>query len=299
MKQILLSLLLLCSLGVSAQDVVVTRQRKQQTTTSKSKAQNKATVPSPTIGTSTYTPHTRAFTANGVSFQMIEVRGGTFKMGATSEQDIIVKQNPKDYEKRDIHLQPRIVSVKSFYIGQFEVTQKLWKAVMGSNPSNYQSDMHPVENVNYNDCIEFIRRLNGITGVQFRCPTEEEWEFAARGGTKSKGYKYSGSNNLSEVAYLGDNNNSIVTGSVGSKKPNELGIYDMSGNVWEFCSSDYLNAHYSKPDDYYITRGGSIHNADFCKTAEFSYQSKDTSFRDEYSPTIVYSPHGLRLALSE
>ncbi|MBQ0120324.1 MAG: SUMF1/EgtB/PvdO family nonheme iron enzyme [Bacteroidales bacterium] len=249
MKQLLLSLLLLCSLGISAQDGVVTRPKKQQTTTtapkqnssqkpaakkpsattSKPSSQHKPTVQSPTIGTSTYTPDVMTFTANGVSFQMVEVRGGTFRMGATSEQG----SDAYDDEK-PVHQ----VTLSSYYIGKYEVTQDLWQAVMGNNPSYFKGSRKPVERVRWGDCQTFISKLNSLTGNRFRLPTEAEWEFASRGGTMSRGYKYSGSNTLSNVAWYRNNSNS-TTHDVGMKSPNELGLYDMTGNVFEWCSDWY------------------------------------------------------------
>jgi formylglycine-generating enzyme required for sulfatase activity len=127
------------------------------------------------------------------------------------------------------------VILSSYYIGVTEVTQALWQAVMGNNPSYYKGDNRPVESVSWNDCQEFIKKLNSLTGRTFRLPTEAEWEYAARGGNRSKGYKYSGSNKLSEVAWYTDNSRAI-THQVAGKIPNELGLYDMSGNIWELCN---------------------------------------------------------------
>ena len=170
------------------------------------------------------------FMVNGVSFEMVRVEGGTFHMGATSEQ----KDEAWDREK-PVHS----VTLSSYYIGKTEVTQALWQAVMGSNPSNFKGSNLPVECVCWNDCQEFIQKLNSLTGRNFRLPTEAEWEFACRGGNNSRGYKYSGSNNLGSVAWYDDNSGG-QTHPVATKAPNELGIYDMSGNVWEWCLLNIL-----------------------------------------------------------
>ena len=159
---------------------------------------------------------------------MIYVEGGTFTMGCTSEQ------SDCDNDEKPTHK----VTVSDFCIGETEVTQALWKAVMGSNPSYWEGDNFPVEQVSWNDCKEFIKKLNEKTGKNFRLPTEAEWKYAARGGNKSKGYKYSGGNSLDSVAWY-NGNSSSKTHTVKGKTPNELGLYDMSGNVWEWCEDRY------------------------------------------------------------
>lgn len=160
---------------------------------------------------------------------MVYVSGGTFFMGATSEQGSYV-----DGDESPIHQ----VTLLSFCIGRYEVTQEEWQSVMGSNPSKFKEAKRPVERVNWNDCQEFIRKLNVLTGKQFRLPTEAEWEYAARGGNNSRGYKYAGSNDIDSVAWH-DGNCNRQTHPVGLKSPNELGLYDMAGNVWEWCSDRY------------------------------------------------------------
>ncbi len=164
----------------------------------------------------------KTYTVNGVSFTMIAVKGGTFMMGSK--------------EEKPVHQ----VTLSDYAIGETEVTQELWKAVMGNNPSRKKGGglQCPVEQVSWEDCQVFITRLNELTGNTFRLPTEAEWEFAARGGNASKGYKYSGSNTPGDVAwYFG--NSSTTTRPVKTKQANELGIYDMSGNVWEWCADWY------------------------------------------------------------
>ena len=174
------------------------------------------------------------FTVNGVTFKMVKVDGGTFTMGATNEQASDAFDNEKPAHS---------VTLSSYYIGQTEVTQALWTAVMKTNPSFNKGENKPVDNVSYHDCQIFIIKLNNITNLHFSLPTEEQWEYAARGGNKSHGYVYSGGNNISEVAWINnDGEDSINIGShvVASFRPNELGIYDMSGNISEWCQNKYV-----------------------------------------------------------
>ena len=187
-------------------------------------------------GSSSFTSKNITVTANGVSFTMVAVRGGTFQMGATSEQGSDAYDEEKPAHR---------VTLSDYYIGQTEVTQALWQAVMGSNPSYNKGSNMPVESVTWDDCQLFITKLNQITGRKFRLPTEAEWEYAARGGSKSRGYKYSGSNNIGSVAWYKDNSGS-ETHPVGQKQANELGIYDMSGNVGEWCQDWYDIGYYGK-----------------------------------------------------
>jgi formylglycine-generating enzyme required for sulfatase activity len=164
--------------------------------------------------------------------EMIFVERGTFTMGNIPDRD-----GPGTYyydEEKPVHT----VSLSSFHIGKYEVTQLQWKAVMGSNPSHFKGDNLPVENVSWDSVQVFISRLNAATGKSYRLPTEAEWEYVARGGNQSFNYKYSGSNNIDEIAWYYNNSND-KTHPVGTKKANELGIYDMNGNVREWCQDWY------------------------------------------------------------
>ena len=219
---------------------------------------------------------------------MVYVSGGTFTMGATSEQGSDAEDDEKPTHS---------VTVSDFYICKYEVTQTLWKEVMGNNPSSWKGDNLPVENVSWDDCQDFIRKLNTLTGKNFRLPTEAEWEFAARGGNKSRGYKYAGSNNIGDVAWY-DGNSGNKTHVVGTKSPNELGIYDMSGNVYEWCQDwygDYSSASQTNPTgasngSYRVLRGGSWYNiARFCRSSN----------RNGRAPDCRYNYGGLRLVLSQ
>ena len=200
------------------------------------------------------------FEVDGVKFKMVKVEGGKFTMGATAEQDYDAYNSERPAHK---------VTLSDYYIGETQVTQALWKAVMGDNPSYFKGDDNlPVENVSWEDIVErFIPALNRKTGRTFRLPTEAEWEYAARGGNKSKGYKYSGSDNKDEVAWY-DGNSGDKTHPVRGKKANELGLYDMSGNVWEWCHDwygDYSSGAQTDPKgpdkgSIRVLRGGSWNN---------------------------------------
>ncbi len=171
------------------------------------------------------------YTVAGIPFTMVVVDGGTFTMGATSE--LADDANNNEYPTHQ-------VSLLTYGIGETEVTQALWRIVMGVNPSDrvFNTNTYPVECVSWDDCQAFTYRLNLMTNMSFRLPTEAEWEFAARGGNKSKGYKYAGSNSIDEVAWYQENTNT-VTMPIAYKAPNELGLYDMSGNVEEWVYDRY------------------------------------------------------------
>ena len=239
------------------------------------------------LGGTTFSGNGKTFTVKGVSFTMIPVAGGTFQMGGTSEQ------SSPDSDEKPVHS----VTLSSYYIGETEVTQELWEAVMGSNPSYFKGSSNPVEKVSWNDCQTFIQKLNSLTGKTFRLPTEAEWEYAARGGNKSRGYQYSGSNTIGDVAWYTENS-SRKTHPVKTKQPNELGIYDMSGNVYEWCqdgygsysSSSQTNPTGPSSGSYRVLRGGSWGSrARYCRVA----------FRGNDAPGIRDNYLGLRLALSE
>ena len=220
------------------------------------------------------------FTVDGVSFTMKLVEGGTFQMGATSEQGSDAESNEKPAHS---------VTLSSYYMGETEVTQALWEAVMGTTirqqrdkadkswPLRGKGSNYPMYYVSWNDCQEFIRKLNQKTGKNFRLPTEAEWEYAARGGKKSNGYKYAGGNNIGGVAWYTDNSHSN-THPVKGKASNELGLYDMTGNVWEWCQDWYGSDYYGKSpiaDPFgpssgsrRVRRGGSWdHNARYCRVS--------------------------------
>ena len=176
-------------------------------------------------------------TIKGMSFDMVYVEGGTFQMGATSEQG-------RDYYSDEIPVHS--VTLSDYYIGKFEVTQGLWEKVMGTtiheqrikagySSTNGVGSDYPMYYVNWEEAQEFCKKLSQLTGKTYVLPTEAQWEYAARGGVKSRGYKYSGSNTIGNVAWYSDNSSSS-TRPVATKQPNELGLYDMSGNVWEWCS---------------------------------------------------------------
>ena len=227
----------------------------------------------------------QTFTVNGVKFTMVPVEGGTFTMGATSEQGSDAWGKEKPAHK---------VTLSDYYIGQTEVTQALWKAVMGSNPSDSKGDNLPVEQVSWDDCQVFIQNLNQLTGKQFRLPTEAEWEYAARGGRKSRGYKYAGGNDIGLVAWY-TGNSGDETHTVATKQANELGVYDMSGNVWEWCSDrygDYQSSSQSDPQgpssgsDRVYRGGGYYSDAVYCRV----------SYRIDFTPDFRSFDLGLRLS---
>lgn len=216
--------------------------------------------------------------------EMVFVQGGKIKIGSIDGQA----------DERPV----RTVEIKSFYIGKFEITQKQWKMVMQKNPSNFNNcDDCPVEKVCWKDANEFIKYLNKLSKKKFRLPTEAEWEFAAKGGIKSKDFVFSGSNNIEEVAWFRGNSQN-KSHAVGSKKPNELDIYDMTGNVAEWCSDWYMEKYYSgapsenpqgpQNGELKVLRGGSWRsNEAICKN----------TFRSAFKPNKAFAVYGFRVAL--
>ena len=226
----------------------------------------------------------RTFTVGNILFKMIRVDGGTFTMGYTGEKG--------KYTNED-EIPAHQVTLSSYYIGESEVTQGLWEAVMGNNPSYSKGSNRPVEQISWKDCWKFIEKLNKKTGLTFRLPTEAEWEYAARGGNKSRGYDYSGSNKFDDVACsLG------TTYNVKSKQANELGLYDMSGNVseWVYDYHGGYNIYFPSQvnpigpsfGDHRVCRGGGyVHTSSLNKV----------SARQHLSPKLKAPFIGVRLAL--
>ena len=247
------------------------------------------------LGNITFSPEPEEFTVNDVTFIMMPVEGGAFTMGATAEQG-------NDANSRELPIHE--VTLSTFYIGSTEVTQELWKAVMGNNPSYFQGDQRPVENVSWEDCQAFITVLNELTGREFRLPTEAEWEFAARGGNQSMGYKYSGSNDINLVGWYSGNDSwpmlkgtgSYGTHYVATRNFNELELFDMSGNVHEWCQDwfgPYSTDAQTDPTGpttgaNRVYRGGSWYFDEwFCRV----------SFRNGQTPSYRSYGIGMRLAL--
>jgi formylglycine-generating enzyme required for sulfatase activity len=215
--------------------------------------------------------------------EMVWVDGGTFSMGSISGKD----------DEKPLHT----VQLSSYWIGKYEITQEQWIGVMGKNPSYFTNCVQcPVENVSWNDAQEFILKLNHQTGKKYRLPTEAEWEFAARGGNKSKEYVYSGSNDLEKVAWY-DANSERKTHSHGIKLSNELGIYDMAGNVWEWCSDWYGPYYFGASNDpkgpstgvIRVYRGGSW---------DYDLAMARSSFRNGNGPDNWIMDLGFRVVLS-
>ncbi len=298
----------------------VAAQPKKNVTTQPQQAAKTQTLAQPANqNSSSFSGNVQTFTVKGVNFSMIPVEGGTFIMGATSEQGSDTEPDEKPTHS---------VTVKNYMMGETEVTQALWAAVMGktveqiSNEHGWKTSSvgsnYPMYDISWNDCQEFVQKLNAITGKSFRLPTEAEWEYACRGGRKQKGYMYSGGNNLDDVAWNWKNSgdkylkgtdanraihdevssNNCTAHVVKTKRPNELGLYDMSGNVYEWCQDWYDKNYYSNSNSLNpsgplsgtdrVCRGGSwYHYIRYCRSSIRNYATPD--FRRDYI--------GLRLAL--
>ena len=235
-------------------------------------------------------PAPSSYRVNKVSFNMVLVEKGGFWMGA---QHMDTAEFNYDRHSQIDELPVHYVNIADdYYIGQTEVTQKLWKAVMGYNPSKCKGSKRPVTNVNYYEIEEFLKRIDSISGMKFRLPTEQEWEYAARGGKNTQGYVYSGGNDVEKVAWTNVNASKIK--KVKKRTANELGIYDMSGNVWEWCSTKYCyfdrerNAKLGRDGQMYCIRGGAC---------ELPKTSARVAWRGKRLPDLKNSFGGFRLCL--
>ena len=233
--------------------------------------------------------HEVTITVNGVEFTMVYVEGGTFTMGATEEQAGVARRN--EYP-------PHEVTLSSYYIGKTEVTQELWVAVAGGNPSYFQGDLQrPIENVSMFNCAKFVDQLSELTGKVFRLPTEAEWEFAARGGNLSQHFRYAGSDDVKSVAWYEDVSDGAPH-AVALLAPNELGLYDMCGNVCEWCQDWYymydgtaqVNPVGPESGNDNVVRGGSF----FCTP-----NGCRVSTRYDLNPYERTNDLGLRLVMNE
>jgi formylglycine-generating enzyme required for sulfatase activity len=244
--------------------------------------------------------------AKNLSIDMVYVEGGTFTMGDPKAKAGALEEPAHP------------VTVASFYLGKFEVTQKIWEEVMGYNNSHWKGDDLPIQGVSYYECLDFCNKLSLMEGLTpcysgkksyttcdwsangYRMPTEAEWEFACKGGTQSKNYSYSGSNNIDAVAWYKTNSGKMAH-PVGQKQANELGIYDMSGNLGEWCW-DWMDPNYFKKEPmdnprgaklgiFHLVRGGSWNSKEkFCHVAK----------RDSFEPDHRYSREkGFRLCRSK
>ena len=221
---------------------------------------------------------------DAASFNMVFVQGGSFKMGSNENDD-----------EKPIHN----VKLSSFYIGKYEITQKQWRTIMGTDPSYFKNcDDCPVEQVSWNDVQEFLQKLNQKTGKKYCLPTEAEWEYAARGGNRSSNYTYAGSNSIDNVAWYGINSEN-KTREVGGRQANDLGLHDMSGNVWEWCNDWYDKNYYESSSENNPT-GGTGSRRVIRGGSWFSYPTYcRVAYRYGGTPAYRDNNVGFRVALSQ
>lgn len=243
----------------------------------------------------TVAKHYETINVNGYKFNMVKVKGGTFTMGPTNDKE--------DYDNDE--LPAHQVTVSDFSIGETEVTQGLWYAVMGVRPISPDGDNHPMKEVSFDECVDFINKLNKLTGRHFHLPTEAQWEFAAKGGNESRHTCFSGSNNIDEVAWHADNawnkgreSKDFGNHAVGMKKPNELGIYDMSGNVWEWCHGSY--ERYDKKPKVDPALHDKVHGSFRCnRGGSWDYVAKSARVCNRRNRTRDFRNFNLGLRLAE
>ena len=228
-------------------------------------------------------PKTKTYKVNNVSFTMVYVEGGETVIGCTSEQQSFWSEMANKAVQ---------VSLDSYWIGQTEVTQELWEAVMGDNPSENKDDPKmPVTKVSWDDCMVFLTRLSGLTGERFRMLTEAEWEYAARGGMYSQYYKYSGSNDPEEIGWFDRKTHPVAT-----KKPNELGLYDMTGNVSEWCKNGGYNENWDYLPGGKNPQGRSATSTGYAIVRGGNYSPTGVSYRECRATQYKYTTIGLRIA---
>lgn len=298
MKQIIaITLLLMCtSMGYAQRNnnnkgSAVNNSRQNQQNVTKKPSNKKPVKPL------RWDDSSKALCYDGKTYPMVFVEGGTFTMGEKYDNGSWYNDTERYGDKRSDNSVLVSSTLHNYYIGKFEVTQDLWEKVMGSNPSKFNiGKRKPVTMVSVEEIGQFLSKLNSITGLIFRLPSEEQWEFAARGGTKSQGFRYSGSNNLNSVGWYSENSGNIIH-DVGQKAPNELGICDMSGNVQEICSDSYgyrIRLYDSAITLYEnVVRGGNyIDSMEMCRS----------SLRDTAGSNVRYNGKayvGFRIVLSE
>ncbi len=294
-QALLVALMILVPLSVSAQKY---KRKARAKTTAKARQKSNANGRKSQLPTVDLAAELQKLSQN-----MVKIEGGKYVMGATQEQEAEADANESPSHR---------VKLNTFYMCKYEVTQALWIGVMKQQPSYFKGLDLPIESVSWDDCQKFIKRLNQLTGKHYRMPTEAEWEYAARGGKLTKKQVFSGSNDILNVAWF-DENSSDSTHAVGGKQPNELGIYDLSGNVWEWCEDDF--APYTD-DNIDLTKSKNnahpLATSDKAKGSEFrsgkvirgGSWNRDlgacrTTKRDNYGPEFSNFAIGLRLVATD